>query len=82
MTTPRRRPVSGSLDPQCLYTTEGVFAATGIGARQLKRAVQDGLLIALRHGGRLYYWGHALQAWIGATSHEQGGSHARPLPQT
>ncbi len=60
----KRQPIDGLLLESALYTREGLRRAVGICDEQLLDAQKSGALKFTRFGGRIYYKGSDLIAWV------------------
>lgn len=71
--TRRSTQVTGELQPDCLYTTEGLWAAAGLGPKQIRAACAARQLTPHKVGKRYYFRGSQIIDWI--TTASQGGSY-------
>lgn len=63
-TRAKRQKVIGRLNPDELYTTEGALRFGGLGHDQLRKGRRSGVIKQKLCGGRAYYRGRDLIAWI------------------
>ena len=71
----RSERVIGELRPESLYTREGLWAAAGIGPKQIRAACAAQQLAPLKFGKRQYFTGSQIIDWITAS---QGRSCPAP----
>lgn len=62
------RHVEGMIDPERMYTRDGVYQAIGIGEDELMKGRRAGVIKAYQKGKYVYYHGRDVIAWIEASS--------------